>query len=413
MEVVHTRCAGLDISKRDAKLCLRLPGKRAGTFTRKVTTWGSTTRQILALRDLLVEAEVTVVALEATGDYWKPFYYLFEEVLNVMLVNPRHVKNVPGRKTDVSDCQWLADLAAHGLVKACLVPPEPIRRLRDLTRARTALTRDRARVIQRLEKLLEDAGIKLSSVATDLTGVSSRGMLDALIDGRSSPEQMANLARTSMRSKISDLTEALHGQFTDHHTFLTRMYLDQIDQLTPMIDELTARIETLIAPFRTARNLLVSIPGVNTTVADVIIAETGADMSVFPTPGHLASWAGVTPGHHQSARVVKSAKTRPGDRYLKAALGTAALAITRTRGNYLAAQYKRLAPRRGPSKAIVAVEHSILTSVWHMLTRNEPYHDLGADHFTTLNPERITRRAVHQLEQLGFTVTITPTETAA
>jgi transposase len=413
MEVIHERCAGIDISKRDAKACLRLPGKRVGTYTRKVTTWGATTRQILALRDMLVEARVTLVVMEATGDYWKPFYYLFEDALNVILVNPRHVKNVPGRKTDVSDCQWLADLGAHGLIRACLVPPEPIRRLRDLTRARTAITRDRARVVQRLEKLLEDAGIKLSSVATDLTGVSARNMLQALIDGQASPQQMADLARTSMRGKIPELVEALEGRFADHHAFLTRMYLEQIDQLTPMIDELTERIETLIEPFRPARDLLATIPGVNTLVADVIIAETGADMGRFPTSGHLASWAGVTPGHHQSARVVKSAKTRPGDRYLKAALGTAALAITRTRGNYLSAQYKRLAPRRGPSKAIVAVEHSILTSVWHMLTRGEPYHDLGADHFTTLNPERIARRAVHQLEQLGFTVTITPAQNAA
>jgi transposase len=415
MEIIHQRCAGIDISKRDAKVCLRLPGKRAGTFTRKVTTWGATTRQILALRDMLNEAQVTLVVMEATGDYWKPFYYLFEDVLNVILVNPRHVKNVPGRKTDVSDCQWLADLGAHGLVRACFVPPEPIRRLRDLTRARTAITRDRARVVQRLEKLLEDAGIKLSSVATDLTGVSARNMLTALIDGHATPEQMADLARTSMRGKIPELVEALHGQFTDHHAFLTRMYLNQIDQLTPMIDDLTARIETLMEPFLPARDLLVTIPGISTLVADVIIAETGADMDRFPTPGHLASWAGLTPGHHQSARVTRSAKTRPGDRYLKAALGVAALNIARHRGNhnYLCALYRRLAPRRGPSKAIVAVEHSILTSVWYMLTRNQPYQDLGGDYFTRLNPQQIARRAVRQLQQLGYNVALTPNEVAA
>ncbi len=408
MDVVHPRCAGLDISKKDAKVCLRLPGSPAGTVTRKVTTWTSTTNQILALRDFLLDAGVTIVAMEATGDYWKPFYYLFEDVLNVVLVNARHVKNVPGRKTDVSDAQWLADLAAHGLVRACFVPPEPIRRLRDVTRARTAATRDRGRVSQRLEKLLEDAGIKLSTVASKLTGVSARAMLQALIDGHDQPEQIAQLARTRMRAKIPALIEALTGRFTDHHAFLTRQYLAQIDHLTQIIDELTDRIETMIEPYRAARDLLVTIPGV-----DVIIAETGADMRVFPTPAHLASWAGVTPGHHQSADTVKPAKTRPGNRYLKAGLGMAALNTNRTRGTYLSALYKRLATRRGAIKAIVAVEHSILTSVWHMLTDREPYHDLGNDHFTRLNPERAARRAVNQLNHLGFAVTLSPIDVSA
>jgi transposase len=216
-----------------------------------------------------------------------------------------------------------------------------------------------------------------------------------------------------MRGKIPELTEALTGQFSDHHAFLTRLYLTQIDQLTPIIDELTERIETMIESFRGVRDLLVTIPGVDTLVADVIIAEIGADMNVFPTAGHLASWAGLTPGHHQSAEVTKSAKTRPGDRHLKAALGIAALTITRSRDNYLKALYRRLASRRGPSKAIVAVEHSILISVWHMLTHQEPYHDLGGDHFTKLNPERVARRAINQLNQLGYTVTLNPIETAA
>jgi transposase len=412
MDVLHPRCAGMDISKKDVKVCLRLPGRRAGTFTREVSTWGATTNQILALREFLIAANVTVVAMEASGDYWKPFYYLLEDALNVILVNPRHVKNVPGRKTDVNDAQWLAQLAAHGLVRACFVPPEPIRRLRDMTRARTAVTRDRARVVQRLEKLLEDAGIKLSSTVSNLTGVSSRAMLQALIDGHDSPEEMADLARSRMRGKIPELAQALTGRFTDHHAFLTRQYLTHFDQLTQMIDELTERIETMIEPLRATRDLLVTIPGVDTLVADSIIAETGADMSVFPTAGHLASWAGVTPGHNQSAEIVKSAKTRPGDRYLKGALGIAALGIIRSSDNYLNALYKRLASRRGASKAIVAVEHSILISVWHMLTTEQPYHDLGGDHFTRLNPERVARRAISQLNQLGFTVTLSPVEAA-
>lgn len=413
MDVVHPRCAGLDISKKDAKVCVRAPGRRAGTITRNVTTWKSTTNQILALRDFLLDAGVTIVAMEATGDYWKPFYYLFEDVLNVILVNPRHVKNVPGRKTDVSDAQWLADLAAHGLVRASFVPPQPIRRLRDVTRARTTATRDRGRVSQRLEKLLEDAGIKLSTVASKLTGVSARAMLQALIDGHDQPEQIAQLARTRMRAKIPALVEALTGRFTDHHAFLTRQYLTQIDHLTQIIAELTERIEMMIEPHRATRDLLVTIPGVDTLIADVIIAETGADMRIFPTPGQLASWAGLTPGHHQSADTVKSAKTRPGNRHLKAGLGIAALNTNRTRGNYLSALYKRLATRRGALKAIVAVEHSILTSVWHMLTNHQPYHDLGNDHFTRLNPEHAARRAVNQLNQLGYTVTLNPINATA
>ena len=261
-----------------------------------VTTWGATTSQILALREHLLAEKVTCVVIESTSDYWKPFYYLLDDALNMMLVNASRVRNVPGRKTDVSDAAWLADLGAHGLVTASLVPPPPIRALRDLTRARTHITRERSREVQRLEKLLEDAGIKLSSVATDITGVSGRAMLEALIAGQSDPAVIADLAKRTLRRKIADLTEALVGRFNEHHAFMARLFLDRIDAHSADIGRLDARIEEAMAPFRPARDLLMSIPGFSTKTAEVFIAETGGDMSVFPTAGHLASWAGVSPG---------------------------------------------------------------------------------------------------------------------
>jgi transposase len=287
MDVVHPRCAGIDVSKRDAKVCVRVAGAGRGRAKSTVTTWGSVTNQVLALRDHLVAEQVTLVVMEATSDYWKPFYYLLEDgPFEVMLVNARHVKNLPGRKTDVSDAAWLAELGAHGLVRGSFVPPEPIRQLRDLTRARTTITRERAREIQRLEKLLEDAGIKLSSVATEITGVSGRAMLAALIAGQRDPAVLADLAKRRLRSKIPELTEALTGRFAEHHAFLARLHLDLIDGHTMAIDALTARIEVTIEPFRRARDLITTIPGISTGVADVIIAETGADMTRFPSAGH-------------------------------------------------------------------------------------------------------------------------------
>ena len=313
MEVVHARCAGMDISKKDAKVCVRVAGAGRRKTVETVTTWGSMTSQILALRDHLVAERVTCVVMEATGDYWKPFYYLLEDAgFEVMLVNARHVKNLPGRKTDVADATWLAQLGAHGLVRASFVPPEPIRQLRDLTRARTAITRERGREAQRLEKLLEDAGIKLSAVASDILGVSGRAMLDALIAGDRDPAVLADLAKRRLRSKIPELTEALTGRFTEHHAFLARVHLDLIDRHTEAIDQLTARIEVVMEPFQGFHDLICTIPGISTLTADVIVAETGADMTRFPTAKHLASWAGTTPGNNESAGKVKSSKTRPG-----------------------------------------------------------------------------------------------------
>ncbi len=407
MEVVHPRCAGIDVSKRDAKVCIRVAGSGPKKASSTVTTFGSVTNQVLALRDYLVAAEVTLVVMEATSDYWKPFYYLLEDgPFEVMLVNARHVKNLPGRKTDVSDAAWLADLGAHGLVRGSFVPPEPIRQLRDLTRTRTAITRERAREIQRLEKLLEDAGIKLSSVASDISGVSGRAMLEALIAGERDPAVLADLAKRRMRSKIPALTEALTGRFSEHHAFLARLHLDLVDQHSRALEDLTTRIEVVIAPFRCARDLLVTIPGISTTVAEVIIAETGGDMARFQSAGHLASWAGTCPGSNESAGRVKSTHTRPGNPYLKGALGAAAMAAAQSRDTYFAAKYRRIASRRGPVKAIVALEHAMLIAVWNMLTTGATYDDPGGDFYTRLDPDRAKHRALDQLRKMGYAVTI-------
>src|SRR3954465_3736779 len=407
MEVVHVRCAGLDVSKKDAKVCVRVAGSGRRKTTETVTTWGATTNQVLALREHLMTEQVTCVVMEATGDYWKPFFYLLEDAgFEVLLVNARHVKNLPGRKTDVADATWLAQLGAHGLVRGSFVPPEPIRQLRDLTRTRTAITRERGREIQRLEKLLEDAGIKLSSVASDIAGVSGRAMLEALIAGERDSAALADLARRRLRSKIPALTEALNGRFTDHHAFLAKMHLDLIDQHSAAIEQLTERSEVVIEPFQGFRDLIATIPGIGPLNADIIVAETGADMTRFPTAAHLASWAGPAPGKNESAGKSKSSKTRPGNPYLQGALGTAAMACAQNPTTYLGARYRRIATRRGPQKANVAIQRSILTAIWHMATTGTLYDDPGADYFSRLHPERAKNRALHQLEAMGYKVTL-------
>jgi transposase len=422
MEVIHPRCAGVDVSKKDAKVCVRVQGSgRRGTST-TITTWGSTTGEVLALGEHLLGEQVSCVVIESTSDYWKPFYYLLEESLPVMLVNAKAARNVPGRKTDVSDAAWLADLGAHGLIRASFVPPAPIRVLRDLTRARTTITRARTKEIQRLEKLLE-AGIKLSAVASNIIGVSGRAMLEALIAGERDPVVLADLAKQRMRVKIPALTEALRGRFSAHHAFMARLYLDRIDAHAADIARLDGRIEEAIAPFRSVRELLMSIPGWSQIVADVFIAETGADMSVFPTAAHLASWAGVVPGCNESAGRVKSAATRPGNRHLKAALGVAALSAARSKDTYYSARYRRIAGRRQPVSsrknksrgssiagmiALVAIEHTMLTDAWHMLVNGAFYRDPGSDYYTRHQPGRTKTRAIKQLETLGYKVTLEP-----
>ena len=405
MDVVHPRCAGVDISKRDAKACVRIQGAGRARARSTVTTWEAVTNRILALRDHLIAEEVTLVVMEATSDYWKPFYYLLEDApFEVMLVNARHTKGIPGRKTDVSDAAWLAELGAHGLVRGSFVPPEPIRQLRDLTRTRTAITRERGREVQ----LLEDAGIKLSSVASDITGVSGRAMLEALIAGDRDPARLADLAKRRMRSKIPELTEALTGRFGEHHSFLARLHLDLIDGHSRAIEELDERIEEAMQPFRATRDLIVTIPGISTVVADVIIAETGGDMSRFPSAGHLASWAGTCPGSNESAGRVKSTHTRPGNPYLKGVLGTAAMSVAHSKNTYFAAKFRRIASRRGPVKALVALEHAMLVAIWNMCSTGTYYADPGEDFFTRLHPDRARDRALEQLHRMGYAVTLEP-----
>lgn len=417
MDVLHDRCAALDVAKDEVKVCVRTPGRRRNTRHTEVRTFSTMTNGLLAMRDWLVAERVSLVVMEATGDYWRSPFYLLEDALNVELINAKHVKAMPGRKSDVADSVWLCQLGECGLLRASFVPPEPIRQLRDLTRYRQVLLAERTREAQRLEKELEDAGIKLSVVASDILGVSGRAMLEALIAGERDVEVLADLARGRMRPKIPDLQEAMVGRFGPHHAFLCRMHLDRVNGLDRDIAVLSQRIAAVMAPFRDLLTRLDTIPGVNQAVAQVIIAETGGDMSAFPTSAHLASWAGVCPGNHASGGKRKSGKTRKGDHWLTQALGVAALAAIRSKDTYLSAQYQRLVRRLGnKQKAIVALEHSVLTSVWHMLSTNSDYHDLGGNYFLTRDPERERRRAVTALNKLGYTVTLSPiepTQTAA
>jgi transposase len=414
MELLHERCAALDIGKKDLKACVRTPNPgRKRSRRQEIRTFATTTDALLQLRDWLIAERVSLVVMEATGDYWRGAFYLLEDDLNVILVNAAHAKGLPGRKTDVCDAAWLCQMGECGLLRASFVPPEPIRRLRDLTRYRSTLLAERSREAQRLEKELEDAGIKLSSVATDILGVSGRAMLTALIDGERDAQVLAEMAKARMRPKIPQLVQALTGNFGDHHAFLCRLHLQRIDQLTAAIAELSARIEEQMRPFARHLEHLATIPGVGQSIAEVIVAETGADMSRFASAGHLASWAGVCPGHHESAGKRRSGKTRHGNRWLVGALGTAAMAAARTKDTtYLGARYQRLARRLGKKKAIVAVEHSILIAVWHTLTNDSDYADLGGDYFARLDPDLAMRRIVRQANALGFTVRFDPIQAA-
>ena len=409
MDVTHERVAGIDISKRDAKVCVRVPGARAGTFSKTVTTYGAVTAEVERLRDDLEAAAVEVVVMEATGDYWKPFFFVLAETLNVQLVNAKHARGIPGRKTDVNDAQWLAELAAHGLLRGSFVPPEPVRELRDLTRTRAHLVGEVRREWARLEKNLEDAGIKISSVISSLGTLSARTILQALVDGERDPEALAALAHTSLVRKHDQLVEALRGRFRDHHAFMVDLHLNRIAAAEASIARIEERVEQVMSPFRDARDALTTIPGISTRVANVIIAEIGPDMTVFPTAGHLASWAGVCPGQNESAGHVTSSHTRPGNAYLKAALGIAALSIGQMkRPNHLTAKYRRIAARQGRRRALVALEHTLLVIVWNMLTAGVAYTEHGPDHGLRHDPARDIRRHIRALESHGLKVELTP-----
>jgi transposase len=376
----------------------------------------------------LKRQKVTLVVMEATGDYWKPFYYLLGDMgLPVMLVNARQARQIPGRKTDVNDAMWLADLGAHGLVHGSFVAPPEIRELKDLTRARTILIRLRGQEAQRLEKLLESAAVKLSSTISDITGASGRRMLDAMIAGTDDPEALADLAGKRLKASRDDLREALTGRFTDHHGFLTQVHLDLIDSYNTKIEQIEQRIDTYFDDTSTGsdrvdvclrhdlgvkRTLLTSIPGIGESLAERILAEIGPDMTVFPTPARLTSWAGVAPGANESAGKVRSSHCRPGNSYLKAALGTSALVASRTNDTFLAARYKRVASRRGHLRALVALERTILVAVWNVLSTNQPYVDLGGDYYARRRPAAMISKAINQLKQVGVNITFTSPTTA-
>jgi transposase len=411
MDTLYPRCAGIDVHKSNVVVCVRCCD-RPGKVFEEIRTFSTMTSDLLALADWLAGHGVTHVAMESTGVYWKPVFNILEGGVAVILVNAEHIKKVPGRKTDVKDCQWIAQLLQHGLLKASFVPPPPIRELRDLTRQRTQLIQERSAAANRIQKVLEDANIKLAGVATDVLGVSGRDMLEALIAGETDPAKLADLARKRLREKIPALKLALAGRVTDHHRFLLRMHLDHVTHLEELIGRLGTRIEEAMAPFAEAAERLQTIPGVSQRVAETVVAEIGTNMEQFPTDGHLASWAGMCSGNNESAGKRRSGRTTKGDRWLKRILVQAAWAASHTKGTYLAAQYRRLAKRRGCKRALVAVGHTLLVIMYHVLKRGTTYAELGADFLDRLEPERLTRQLVKRLEALGHKVTLEPGEAA-
>ena len=412
METIVERCVALDVHKDTVMACVRMPDG-AGRRAQEVREFRTFTAGLRALREWLAGHGVTQVAMEATGVYWKPVWHMLEGEpgWQLLLVNAQHVKNLPGRKTDVADAVWLAQLLECGLLRGSFVPPRVIQQLRDLTRYRKKLIEERTRETQRVQKLLEDAGIKLDSVVSDVLGKSARAMLDALIRGERDPVILAELAQTRMRRKIAELRLALEGGFDDHHALMLGLHLEHVDQLTAAIDRLDAEVDRAIAPFGEQHRRLTTIPGVGNRTAEVIIAEIGVDMSRFPTPAHLASWAGMCPGNHESAGKRRSGKARKGDTALRSALCESAWTVCRTHG-YLGSLYRQLHRRfgkKGETKAAFAVGHAILVIVWHLLHDERDYQDLGADFLDRRNDAEARRRyLVRQLESLGHKVTTEP-----
>jgi transposase len=404
MEVIYERCCGLDVGKDEVVACVRTPSGSGGRKS-QVRTYKTFTAHLEELASWLAEEHVTDVVMEATGPYWKPVWYVLEEQgFELMLVNSRHVKILPGRKTDVGDAAWLAELLEHGLLRGSFVPPQAIRELRDLTRYRKRLIQNHTSECQRIQKTLADAGIRLDSVASSVLGVSGRAMLKALIAGERDPEVLAEMARAKLRNKLPELREAMYGRFSDHHALLIDMSLTHVEQIEAAIARLDGEVDKVMEPFSTARDLLDTITGVGKRAAECIIAEIGVDMSRFPTAGHLASWAGSCPGNNVTGGKRRSGKTTKGDVWLQEILVECAWSTARAKNTYLQAQYWRLARRIGKKKAAVAVGHSILVIVWHLLSEGCTYEDLGGDFFTKRDTDRARQRAVAQLEALGYRV---------
>lgn len=403
MEVLYARCAGLDVHKDTVVACIRCV---TAPKAKEIRTFATTTRELLALSDWLATHGCTHVAMESTGVYWKPVWHVLESQFELVLANAQHIRNVPGRKTDINDATWIADLLAHGLIRGSFVPPAHVQELRDLTRTRKQLVREISQHSLRIQKVLEDANIKLASVLSNVLGMSGRAMLTAIVDGQNDPEQLAALARGSARSKQPALVEALRGHVTDHHRTMIRLHLDLIAALETALEEVDVAVGKALAPISCAADLLKTIPGVSDVVAQVIVAEIGADMSRFPTAGHLLSWAGLSPRNDESAGKRRSTRIRKSGTWLKTTLVTAAWTAVRKHDSYLRSQFLRIKARRGAKKAIIAVAASMLTAVYHMLSNGVGYQDLGPHHFDRLDKAKAVGRLLRRLQQLGCEVQI-------
>jgi len=447
MQLVYTHCAGLDVHKKTVVACARIV-QEDGTRTSHIRTFPTTTAGLLTLLDWLLSLSITHVAMESTGEFWKPVYNLLEGSLTILVVNAQHMKQVPGRKTDVKDAEWIAELLAHGLLRPSFVPPAPQRALRDLTRQRTNLVQERARVVNQMQKVLEWANIKLTSVVTDVTGVSARAMLEALVAGQTDVRVLADLAQGRLRAKISELEQALQGTLQPHHAFMIAQHLAHLDLLEEQIAAFDTQIETMIQAsglpasppsevasrgaagvggadpgladasaqpggWAAARLICDAVPGIGTRTAETIIAELGCDMSRFPSAGHAASWAGLAPGQYESAGKRRSSRIRKGNRYLKAALIQASQAASKVKDSFLAAFYRRLASRRGKKKAIVALAHKILVIVYTLLKTGETYQERGAAALDEHQKDRLLARMQRRIEQLGYKVSLEPMDAVA
>jgi transposase len=404
MEVLYPRCAGLDVHAGSVTACARIATGATVTYEHRAVS--TTTRGLLELAEWLTAHGCTHVAMEATGVYWKPVWHVLEEHFALVLANAMHIRNVPGRKSDINDATWIADLLAHGLIRSSFVPPAPIQELRDLTRTRRQLVHEVARHVLRIQKTLEDANLKLTQVMSDIVGVSGRAILSALIDGETDPDRLADLTRGRLKATRADLRAALHGRVTDHHRFMIKLHLTQIDALETAVAAIEARIGDALGPFRAAVSLLTTMPGLSETTARVIIAEIGTDMTRFPSVGHLISWAGFCPRLDESAGKRRSTRTRQSAPWLKPTLINAAWAATRKKDSYLRAQFLRIKSRRGAKKAILAVASSMLTAAYFMLRDGVEYHDLGARHFEQRDKEQLAKRLLQRLRDLGVAVEV-------
>jgi transposase len=404
MEVMHARCCGIDVHKESVVACLRLQeGRRARTEVRQ---FGTTTAELLRLHEWLAHAECTHVGMESTSVYWRPVFNLLEGSFDVVLANAHHIKAVPGRKTDIKDCEWIANLLAHGLIRASFIPPLAIRDLRDLTRHRKSLIRDRVKATNRVHKLLETANIKLANVVADVLGVSGRAMLNALVAGETDPHRLAKLAKGSLTPKVNQLAEALRGQFTSHHAFLLGQMLTQLDQLAELVAKCDARILEISKPFEPEIQRLQTIVGVGRRSAEVMVSEIGVDMSRFSSAGHLASWARICPGNHESAGKRRNTGTGSGNNWVRTTLLESAWAAAHSRKSYLGAQFRRISKRRGPKRAGIAVAHSILVIAYHVLRNAVTFNDLGADYFDRMNTAKLKRYHLRRLAELGCDVSL-------